>query len=362
MEKRPLTKFPPLFLKHKAADQNTYSASENIFKALPREILILAWASVLRGYTGYEDVVFAYNNDAVHVNTATWNLQTLEHCERDLSYSTAILVDDFGIAKPSANGKSTSRDRATSSSLSSEQSGTSMIEPRMLVSYNSSSGHLMIRTQAIIPEAYLPEVLRQFAHAVTWACRETRHQVPESSAVKARLSVINEHPKLLKGPQLLHDLIASRHESDAIAVEYLALDDERHSLSYRELWKQAQALSRRLVVLLKDQGVSQNSRIIIPVLVPQSLELYVALLAILHTGAAFCPLTADMPAGRVKFIANDVQAKVLVTTSALNSSIPQEAGFVLCIVDNLEEESIPAAPSVFRDASPADTAYVMYSK
>ncbi|PTB38533.1 hypothetical protein M441DRAFT_145476 [Trichoderma asperellum CBS 433.97] len=171
----------------------------------------------------------------------------------------------------------------------------------------------------------------------------------------ADLSVLNPHPTLLAGPDLLHHLI--RESSDSIALDYLGRNTRR-SLSYRQLHDAADALACqicRAVGEAKDQFV-------VPVLVHQSPQLYIALLAILKAGGAFCPINVDAPLDRVNFILGDVAATVVVATKELASNIPSQSTVNVLLVDEGEEETYLDVGSVSRRApSTKDLAYVMYT-
>ncbi|KAH0489697.1 hypothetical protein TgHK011_010115 [Trichoderma gracile] len=172
---------------------------------------------------------------------------------------------------------------------------------------------------------------------------------------KDDLSVLNQQPTELPGPDLLHHLI--REPDDSIALEYLGRG-ERVSLSYRQLHDAADALARRICRAVGDA----KDHFVVPVLVHQSPHLYIALLAILKAGGAFCPLNVDAPPDRVSFILNDVSAGVVVASSELASNIPSQSAVKVLLVDADEEEtSLDADSPGCRAPSTRDLAYVMYT-
>ncbi|EGR44663.1 non-ribosomal peptide synthetase, siderophore synthesis [Trichoderma reesei QM6a] len=169
------------------------------------------------------------------------------------------------------------------------------------------------------------------------------------------LSVLNPHPTELPGPDLLHHLI--REPDDSIALEYLGRGN-RVTLSYRQLHDAADALSRRICHAV---GEAKN-HFVVPVLVHQSPHLYIALLAILKAGGAFCPLNVDAPPDRVNFILNDVSAGVIVASSELASNIPSQSAVKVLLVDEDEKETrLDAGSPGCRAPSTRDLAYVMYT-
>ncbi|PKK50675.1 hypothetical protein CI102_7164 [Trichoderma harzianum] len=170
----------------------------------------------------------------------------------------------------------------------------------------------------------------------------------------ADLSVLNPHPTLSPGPDLLHHLI--RQPDDSIALDYLGRN-KRVSFSYRQLHDAADALAARIC---RAFGESRD-QFVVPVLVHQSPHLYIALLAILKAGGAFCPLNVDAPPDRINFILNDVSATVVVASAELASRIPPQSAVKVLIVEDEEEPCLDRDSVDCRAPSTRDLAYVMYT-
>lgn len=170
------------------------------------------------------------------------------------------------------------------------------------------------------------------------------------------LSVCNPNPQRLAGPQLLHHLVTSPNE--ATAIEFLS-GNEQTSISYKELHDASDRLCHSMEALIAESRDIETDTVI-PVLIPQSLHLYISLLAILKAGGAFCPLNADAPPERVKFILKDVSAKVVLVTRELAHRIPAECNVKVIQVDTQSFESEhEREPSCKVD--PDRLAYVMYT-
>ncbi|KAK4153807.1 hypothetical protein C8A00DRAFT_43310 [Chaetomidium leptoderma] len=179
----------------------------------------------------------------------------------------------------------------------------------------------------------------------------------ETGDASATLSIVNHPATRLPGPNLLQLLIHESSQDGQPAIDFLASEGDRISLSYAEFHHASETLASRISALA---GRLEDSRpFVVPVLIPQSPELYIALLAILKAGAAFCPMDLDVPLERAKFILEDVSAKVVITTSDLASRLPQ-GGQRLLIVDGEAPDESPAA-AAHRQAAPSDLAYVMYT-
>jgi non-ribosomal peptide synthetase component F len=131
------------------------------------------------------------------------------------------------------------------------------------------------------------------------------------------LSILNERPSKLEGAGLLHELVKPS-DHDTTAIDFLQHGSKRRKFSYRTLHNLSDALASRIArVLAKLESASH----IIPVLLPQSPELYIVLLAILKAGRAFCPLNLDTPTERLRFILEDISADLLITISSYDDSI-----------------------------------------
>lgn len=194
-----------------------------------------------------------------------------------------------------------------------------------------------------------------------------------------RLSAINTEPKRLPGPEFLHELVS--HRSSDIrepAIDSLAKDGSRTTLSYIELHAASDSLAVTIRSYLPSPTAVDTDQIV-PVLLPQSPNLYVSQLAILKAGAAFCPLNLDAPPERLRFILGDVGAKVLITTKDLKSKLPEDlASISVLVLDELKSShgsQITANGSVavsqpepeegsidtFTSSNPSKLAYVMYT-
>jgi amino acid adenylation domain-containing protein len=149
------------------------------------------------------------------------------------------------------------------------------------------------------------------------------HQVePSKMSREQGISIINPHPSPIRGPALLHELIAP--PSTATAIDFLEDGSKRRTFSYRTLHSMSDALAQKITKSLEKL---ENASPIVPVLLPQSAELYIVLLAILKAGKAFCPLSLDTPAERLNFILDDISAEILITNSVHGEN--------LCIASNI---------------------------
>jgi len=175
----------------------------------------------------------------------------------------------------------------------------------------------------------------------------------------ATLSILNHPASRLPGPSLLHQLIQTQAQDGAApAIDFLAADDTRSSLSYSEFHAAADALASRISIL-----IGGSEPFVVPVLIPQCPALYIAQLAILKAGGAFCPLNLDIPVERARLILDEVKAKVVITTEDLSSKLPDSDGRAILLVGDGNVGGNPVASSGISRRQPrsTDLAYVMYT-
>lgn len=134
-----------------------------------------------------------------------------------------------------------------------------------------------------------------------------------------------------------------------------ALECHAHSISYDEF----EAKANQFAHFLRKSGITNGSRICL--LLPKSLELYIAMLGILKAGAAYVPLDPSYPAERIRFIAADSAAALLVTSLeyldlAGVAEIPKL--FLNEAKLEIDKQSTNPPPA---DGAPEDEAYVIYT-
>ncbi|MEO7330088.1 MAG: AMP-binding protein, partial [Minicystis sp.] len=151
-------------------------------------------------------------------------------------------------------------------------------------------------------------------------------------------------------------LIHERFEAQADRrPDAIALRCEGRSLSYGELDRR----SNRVAHCLRALGVGPDG--LVGLCVGRSAEILIGVLGILKAGGAYLPLDPDSPPERLRFMVEDAQIPVLLTTAAHLSALPTEGRAVLCLdTDAVEIARQPEArlPSL---AGPENLAYVIYT-
>ncbi|MCD9877249.1 amino acid adenylation domain-containing protein [Streptomyces sp. NR30] len=146
---------------------------------------------------------------------------------------------------------------------------------------------------------------------------DTRHTVPDGVL-----------------PVLFEEQVERSPEATAVVFEGV-------ELSYGEL----NARVNRLARLLVEQGAGPER--FVAVALPRSLELVVALLAVLKSGAAYVPVDPDYPAERIAFMLKDAAPILVLTTSG--TRIETAAPVLL-----LDEPGTAAALAVHSDTDVTD--------
>ncbi|MEO3972427.1 amino acid adenylation domain-containing protein [Streptomyces sp. CAU 1734] len=128
-------------------------------------------------------------------------------------------------------------------------------------------------------------------------------------------------------------------------------------LTYTGLERESGRLARRLRAL----GVAAETRVAL--LVPRSVDMVVALLAVTRAGGTFVPVDPAHPAERIAYLLGDAAPPVVLCTSATRAGVP--AGHpgrivVLDELDDLDDDTGEALP----DRTPVDpeqAAYIIYT-
>jgi amino acid adenylation domain-containing protein len=120
----------------------------------------------------------------------------------------------------------------------------------------------------------------------------------------------------------LHTLIAEQASRTPDAIAVVAGDRQ---LSYGALDRRANQLAH----LLRAQGVGPEARV--GVYLDRSIEMVVALLAVLKAGGAYLPLDPSHPRDRLRFTLEDAQATVLLTQQHLREELAGGATQIIAL-------------------------------
>lgn len=133
----------------------------------------------------------------------------------------------------------------------------------------------------------------------------------------------------------------------------------RDSLTYQQLDERA----NRLAHALQKQGVTLETPVAL--CLDRSLEMMVALLAVLKAGGTYLPLDPSYPAERLAYMVTDAGAQLIITQSHLTTTLHEAGlpdGVTLLVLEDaaadLTKESPAQPPS---PATPQNVAYIIYT-
>ncbi|KAL2759290.1 hypothetical protein ACRALDRAFT_1047315 [Sodiomyces alcalophilus JCM 7366] len=180
------------------------------------------------------------------------------------------------------------------------------------------------------------------------------------------LSILNHPPRRVPGPSLLHHLVQSESSDGLPAISFLSSDGEETSISYSDLHHAADNLAARITSIVGVGGIADDDDFVVPLLIPQGPSLYIAILAVLKAGGAYCPLPLDAPPERIHFILTDIQARIVLVTSETatnltHDGLKQKEIPLLDVADEAAALVDPLSKSCVREPSSEHLAYVMYT-
>jgi len=110
-------------------------------------------------------------------------------------------------------------------------------------------------------------------------------------------------------PELFEEQAGRRGEATAVVFQ-------EQSLSYGELNQRANQVAHRL----RAEGIGPED--VVALALPRSLEMVVSLLGIVKSGAAYLPLDPEYPTERLRFMLEDAQPALLLSTRELARRLP----------------------------------------
>jgi amino acid adenylation domain-containing protein len=170
------------------------------------------------------------------------------------------------------------------------------------------------------------------------------------------LAASNRAGEQLTPPATLPELFADQVERTPRAV---ALVGDGDAWDYAELAARVCRLARCLI----GQGLGTEG--VAAVMLPRSMERIVAILAVMHSGAAYLPVDPNYPPARVTFMLQDSAADAVLTDSRTLAAVPTEVERPRILLDQLDTTGVSTAP--VRDADrlrpllPDHPAYLIYT-
>ncbi|MEU5346331.1 amino acid adenylation domain-containing protein, partial [Streptomyces sp. NPDC020766] len=231
----------------------------------------------------------------------------------------------------------------------------------------SSDGRISVVVEAN-PDLYsrgaVHEHAAQFLDVMNWMARSTAeervHRITLMSGSEERLVVEEWNDTAREVPAAtLPELFQAQaaRTPDAVAVVFEGVE-----VSYADLNARANRLARFLI----DRGVGPESPV--AVMMHRSVDLVVALLAVVKAGGAYVPIDPDYPAERITYLLSDARPLLVLTSTDLTCRLT--GGEVSHLA--LDDPRTMTALEDFEDTDPTDTergttllpahpAYVIYT-
>src|SRR5207248_6084684 len=150
----------------------------------------------------------------------------------------------------------------------------------------------------------------------------------------------------------LHHLF---EQQAARTPEAVAIVMGGEQITYRSLDDRANQLANYLMQL----GAGQES--LVGIFLERSIDMVVALLAVLKTGSAYIPLDPAYPPDRIAFILEDASVELLLTQENLRTTLPEASRMVIA-VDTMKAQIAACDLQSPRAKSGATSlAYVLYT-
>ncbi|MCJ8271467.1 MAG: amino acid adenylation domain-containing protein, partial [Psychrosphaera sp.] len=152
----------------------------------------------------------------------------------------------------------------------------------------------------------------------------------------------------------IHHLFERQVQQNGQAI---ALDYHGKTLNYNELNRQA----NQLAALLRDNGVKTDT--LVGVCINRSLDMIVAILAILKAGSAYVPLDPTYPQNRLDYMIQDSGLKLMLTQTQLASKFDNAELKLWCLDDSQLQQQLKSHSdkNVKWPINPQSLAYVIYT-
>ncbi|WP_373536478.1 amino acid adenylation domain-containing protein [Microcoleus sp.] len=153
----------------------------------------------------------------------------------------------------------------------------------------------------------------------------------------------------------VHQLFEAQVERSPDAIAAIFPHNSRQQLTYREL----NSRSNQLAHYLQQLGVGPD--VLVAICMERSLEIAIAVLGILKTGAAYVPIDPAYPKERLTFMLADTKTPVILTQSHLVSGLPEHQARTVCLDANWQEIANYSTENPASTVSPDNLTYTIYT-
>lgn len=144
--------------------------------------------------------------------------------------------------------------------------------------------------------------------------------------------------------------ISASKYSDRVALAW-----EEGNLTYKEI----DLISNQIARFLRERGIEPEKRVAL--CLQRSWQLIVAMLAVVKAGGVYVPIDPAYPAERIEYIVSDCQAELVLTSTALNSTLPKSITKICLDREDSPYKQLSNEP-VYPASLEADNgAYIIYT-
>ncbi|KAI5801291.1 hypothetical protein EDC01DRAFT_703450 [Geopyxis carbonaria] len=345
------TQFPQLRVQTWSALEPAYETEpipiSKAHRAASPAVLRLAWALVLRAYTGLEQV-----SGVVETADGTYASFTSTFAGTD---AVQAALSKFSVPPQAADAST-----AQHSTCLSLTSTPAPLQPRscalaLAITPESAflhySTHLLHRVPAADVATAFATILAAVLDAPTAAVDSLPLVAPDVVA-----EITREKP----APAVQSTFPALLAETTAVAPTAQAVHAfDGRSLTYAEL----DTLTAKVAALLRARGVGPE--VLVPVCFDKTLWAVVALLGVMRAGGAFVPIDPALPVERGRRIVDDVWKGMkggrLIICGSTQEAVCRELGGEVIVLDNNTVFDDEATAPTDRLAAPYNTAYIIYT-
>jgi amino acid adenylation domain-containing protein/thioester reductase-like protein len=151
---------------------------------------------------------------------------------------------------------------------------------------------------------------------------------------------------------LIHETIESQslQTPDAIAVTF-----QGQQLTYQELNQKANQVAHYL------QSLGVKPETLVGVCIERSLEMVIALLAVLKSGGAYIPLDPSYPADRLAFMVEDSALPITIAKQSQLENLPQNSTRIIVLEQEWETIDLHSTENPISAVTPENAAYTIYT-
>ncbi|MEG5139576.1 MULTISPECIES: non-ribosomal peptide synthetase [unclassified Microcoleus] len=176
-----------------------------------------------------------------------------------------------------------------------------------------------------------------------------------TAAEIAQLQAWNQTEANYPDDKCVHQLFEAQVDRSPDAIAAVFPHNSQQQLTYREL----NSRSNQLAHYLQELGVGPD--VLVAICMERSLEIAIAVLGILKTGAAYVPIDPAYPKERLTFMLADTKTPVILTQSHLVSGLPEHQARTVCLDANWQEIANYSTENPASTVSPDNLTYTIYT-